>query len=62
LDNPMRGNPAEKPGRKDRNASAIGAKVRRVARTLTKVKVCGPVDGPRRPARGDAREGHGGQW
>jgi hypothetical protein len=50
LDNPKRGNPASRLGRKDRNASEDGAKVRRVAHTNTYVKVRGPVDGPRRPA------------
>jgi hypothetical protein len=38
-----------------------GAKVRRVAHTIIYVKVRGPVEGPRRPARGDACEGQGGQ-
>ena len=54
---------ATTPGRKDRNASVIGAKVRRVAYTNTPVKVSDPVDGsskvPRVATRAKATEGSG---
>jgi hypothetical protein len=54
---------ATTPGRKDRNASVIGAKVRRVAYTNTSVKVSDPVDGsskvPRVATRAKATEGSG---
>jgi hypothetical protein len=39
----------------------VGAKVRRVARTITKVLVSGPVEGPRGPKHGNVLQGRGGQ-
>jgi hypothetical protein len=39
----------------------VGAKVRRVARTTTKVVVSGPVEGPRGPGHGNVAQGRGGQ-
>jgi len=52
LDNPMRGNPALRLGRRTGYAEQVGAKVRRVTLAGTKVYASGPVEGPRGPVLG----------
>jgi hypothetical protein len=62
LDNPKRGNPALRPGRKDRNASGKSAPRSGGSRKpVLHVQASGPVEGPRGPERGDVLEGRGGQ-
>jgi len=60
---PQERKPGVEPGCKDRKASVIGAKVRRVAETDTKVQVPDPGDGssevPRVATRAKAMEGGG---
>jgi len=54
--------PGLQPGRKDRNASGKSAPRSGGSRAHgLYVHVCGPIEGPRGPRRGDAPEGRGGQ-